>query len=72
MDPCSWRSLYQRLYVMNLERTTAGINKTEGAVSAHGQIRFADALQRVFPTTVASYLAFHGSVRREVIGNRQG
>ncbi len=33
------------------------------------QSRFAKALQRVFPTTVASYLTFHGSVRQE--GNRE-
>ena len=36
------------------------------------QIGFADAFQRVFPTTVASYLTFHGSVRQEATGNRQG
>ena len=34
-------------------------------------ISFADALRRVFPTTVASYLTFHGSVRQEATGNRQ-
>ena len=37
----------------------------------HAQIRSTDALQRVFPTTVASYLTFHGSVRQEATGNRQ-
>ena len=30
------------------------------------QIGFADALRRVFPTTVASYLEFRGWVRQEV------
>ena len=34
-------------------------------------IMSAKALQRVFPTTVASYLTFHGSVRQEATGNRQ-
>ena len=29
------------------------------------QIGFAKPLRRVFPTTVASYLTFHGSVRQE-------
>ena len=35
------------------------------------QVGFADALRRVFPTTVANYLTFHGSVRQEATGNRQ-
>ena len=40
---------------MTIMRSTSGINKAEDAGSAHGQIGFADAMQRVFPTTVASY-----------------
>ncbi len=52
-------------------RTKAGINKTDAGSVAHGQIGFVDALQWVFPTTVASYLTFHGSVRQEATGNWQ-
>ena len=33
---------------MNLERSTAGINKAEGDGTAHGQINSTDALQRTF------------------------
>ena len=29
MGPCSWLSLYQWLYGMNIERTTVGISKAE-------------------------------------------
>ena len=36
----------------------------------NAQIRSTDALQRVFPTTVAR-LTFHGSVRQEATGNRR-
>ena len=39
---------------MILARIKRGINKTEGAGSAHGQIRFADALRRIFPTELTS------------------
>ena len=56
---------------MTIGRTKSGINKTDAGSMAHGQIRSTDALQRVFPTTVASYLTFHGSVRQEATGNRQ-
>ena len=38
-------------------------------MNAH--IGFGDALPRAFPTTVASYLTFHGSVRQEATGNQQ-
>ena len=40
---------------MTLERITAGINKTEDARKMDTQIGFADAMQRVFPTALASY-----------------
>ena len=53
---------------MTIGRTTAVINKVEDARAAHGQIRSTDALQRVFPTTVARYLTFHGSVRQDATG----
>ena len=35
------------------------------------QIMSAKALQWVFPTTVVSYLTFHGPVRQEATGNQQ-
>ena len=56
---------------MSLGRTTTGINKAADAGRMDAQIRSAKALQRVFLTTVASYLTFHGSVRQEATGNRQ-
>ena len=34
------------------------------------QIGFADALRRVFPTMVASYLPFRGWIRREILCGR--
>ena len=50
---------------MTLGRTTMSINKTEDAGSAHGQIRLAQALRRIFPTALASYSHFvAGSARR--------
>ena len=55
---------------MTLARITAGINKTEDAGKMDAQIMSAKALRRVFPTTVASYLTFHGSVRQEATVNR--
>ena len=45
---------------MTLERSNAGINKPEEAGTAHGQIRAADALRRVFLTTMVSYLECRG------------
>ena len=45
---------------MTIVRIRWGINKAEGAGTAHGQISSTDALQRVFPTTVSSYLPFRG------------
>ena len=58
------------IYVMTLMRSTASINKAENAGRMDAQIMSAKALQWVFPTTVASYLTFHGSVRQEATGNR--
>ena len=43
------------LHVMTLMRITAGISKAEDDRKMDTQIGFADAMQRVFPTTVASY-----------------
>ena len=48
---------------MTIARTTMSINKTEDAGSAHGQIRLAQALRRIFPTALASYLTFRGWIR---------
>ena len=56
---------------MTSVRTNESINKAEDAGKMDAQIRSAKALQRVFPTVVASYLTFHGSVRQEATGNRQ-
>ena len=55
---------------MILMRSTASINKAENAGKMDAQIMSAKAMQWVFPTTVASYLTFHGSVRQEATGNR--
>ena len=45
---------------MTLARTMASINRTGEAGTMRGQIRSTDALRRVLPTTVASYLQFRG------------
>ena len=50
---------------MTLGRTAAGINKSEDAGKKDAQIGFDDALRRVFPATVTSYLAFRGEIRQE-------
>ena len=47
-----------RVHVMNIGRTNESINKAEDAGRIDAQIGFADALRRVFPTTVASYSRF--------------
>ena len=56
---------------MNIGRTNESINKAEDAGKMDAQIMSAKALQRVFPTTMASYLTCQGSVRQEATGNRQ-
>ena len=53
---------------MILMRTRWGINKAEDTGRMDAQIMSAKALQRVFPTTVARYLTFHGSVRQDATG----
>ena len=55
---------------MNIERTTAGINKAEGAGKMDVPIGSADALQRVFPMTVSSYLHFRGCICQEILYGR--
>ena len=47
-------------YVTAIMRTTAGINKAEEAGRMDAQISSTDALRRVLPTTVSSYLQFRG------------
>ena len=54
---------------MILVRITAGINKTEDARKMDTQIGFADAMQRVFPTTVASF-QFRGWIHQETLCDR--
>ena len=61
------------IYVMTLWRTTAGINKAEDAGRAgrkDAQIGSADALRRIFPTALASYLQFRGWIRQETLCDR--
>ena len=59
--------MHRPVDVMNLARTTAGINKTEDASTARGQISSTDALQRVFPTTVSRYLECGGWTCQETL-----
>ena len=54
---------------MTIARTTAGINKCASTSMVLAQIGFADALRRVFPTTVASELQFRGWVHQETRAN---
>ena len=53
-------SLRTRVHVMTIGRTMAGINKAADAGRMDAQIGFADALQRVLPTRLASHLQFRG------------
>ena len=58
---------------MTLWRTTAGINKAEDAGRAgrmDAQIGSADALRRIFPTALASYLQFRDWIRQETLLDR--
>jgi hypothetical protein len=55
---------------MILERSKAGINKAEDTGRMDAIIKSADALQRVFPNTVASYLAFRGWIYQETLCSR--
>ena len=58
------------VYVTAIMRTTVGINKSEDAGTAHGQISSSGALQRVFPTTASSYLQFRCWIRQDTLCNR--
>ena len=57
------------VYVMNLGRTNAGINKAEDAGMMDALIGFGDALRRLLPTTVVSYLPFRGWICQETFCN---
>ena len=57
-------------YVMNLMRTNESINKSEDAGTAHVKIRFSDALRRVLPTRLTSYLEFRGWICQETLCDR--
>ena len=57
------------IYVTVIGRTTAAINKAEDA-GGWMPIGFADALQGVFLTTVASYLPFRGWIGQETLCDR--
>ena len=46
---------------MTFVRTNESINRAEDAGTAHVKIRFSDALRRVLPTRLTSYLEFGGS-----------
>ena len=54
---------------MTIGRITLGINKAED-VGGRMPIGFADALQRVFLTTVASHLQCRGCICRETLRDR--
>ena len=56
-----------RIYGTATVRTTAGINKAEDGGRMDTEIGFADALQRVFPTTVSSDLPFRGWICQETL-----
>ena len=62
-----------RIHIMTLARTTMSINKAEDAGRAgrkDAQIGSADALRRIFPTALASYLQFRGWIRQETLCDR--
>ena len=58
------------IYVMTTVRINSSISKAEDAGKMDAQIMSAKALQWVFPTTVASYLTFPGSVRQQATGRQ--
>ena len=49
---------------MTIARITAGINKAGDAGRMDAQIGSADALRRVFPTALSSYLPFRDWICR--------
>ena len=55
---------------MNLVRTNESINGAEDAGTAHVKIRFSDALRRVLPTRLTSYLEFGGWICQETLCDR--
>ena len=61
---------HQPVYVTPFVRTNECISRAEDAGTAHVKIRFSDALRRVFPTMVASYLPFRGRICQETSCDR--
>ena len=55
---------------MTLARTTMSINKAEDDGKIDVQVRFADALQRVLPTTLVRRFQFRGRVQQETLCDR--
>ena len=55
---------------MTLVRTNESINRAEAVGTTHGQIRFSDALRRVLPTRLTSYLEFGGRICQETLCDR--
>ena len=64
------QSPHGMVYVMTTVRINSSISKAEDAGKMDAQIMSAKALQWVFPTTVASYLTFPGSVRQQATGRQ--
>ena len=58
------------IYVMTSVRSTSGINKTKSTSARDAPFGLADALRRIFPTVLASYLQFRGWIRQETLCDR--
>jgi hypothetical protein len=61
----------KRIYVTTLGRIKESIDKTESAIMMDARIKSAKALQRMFPTTVSSYLQFRDWIRSVTFDVRQ-
>ena len=55
---------------MTIGRTNESINGAEDAGTAHVKNRFSDALRRVLPTRLTSYLEFRGRICQETSCDR--
>ena len=58
------------LHVTAAVRITAGINKAEYVERNDTQIKFTDALRRIFPTVLARHLQFRRWIRQEILCHR--
>ena len=65
------KSPNEPVYVTGIVLIARGINKAEDDGMAQGQIRSTKALQRMFPTTVSSYLQFRDWIRSVTFDVRQ-